>query len=133
MVSAVSGRSEPCNLGTTQSGAGRAKSKQEGMGVLSSFSKRCFDLSVAVLLILLLGGPMAVIAVAIKLSSPGPPLFRQKRIGQWGYPFWIYKFRTMRVATGGALITSANDSRITRVGRWLRRWKLDELPQLYNV
>jgi lipopolysaccharide/colanic/teichoic acid biosynthesis glycosyltransferase len=85
------------------------------------------------MLIVALAGLMAVIAAAVKLSSPGPAFFKQKRIGRWGVPFWVCKFRTMRVAPGGPLITSANDPRITRVGRWLRRWKLDELPQLYNV
>jgi lipopolysaccharide/colanic/teichoic acid biosynthesis glycosyltransferase len=78
---------------------------------------------------------MAVIALVIKLSDAGAVFFAQERVGQFGVPFRMYKFRTM-VANAekvGLPLTTRNDPRITRVGRWLRRTKLDELPQLWNV
>jgi len=73
--------------------------------------------------------------MAVRLSSRGPTFFRQERTGQFGRPFRILKFRTMRPATHGVgpLVTAAGDSRITAVGRWLRKTKIDELPQLFNV
>lgn len=69
---------------------------------------------------------------AIAVTSPGPVLFRQKRIGECGRPFTMYKLRTMRVASG-ASVTAAGDHRITAVGRVLRKFKIDELPELWNV
>jgi lipopolysaccharide/colanic/teichoic acid biosynthesis glycosyltransferase len=72
-------------------------------------------------------------AAAVKLSSPGPLLFRQTRVGQHGKPFELVKFRTMRARTNGLEVTAANDDRVTSVGRILRKTKLDELPELYNV
>jgi lipopolysaccharide/colanic/teichoic acid biosynthesis glycosyltransferase len=81
----------------------------------------------------LLAVPFAVIGLAIKLSSRGPVFYRQQRIGRGGKPFWLYKFRTMYVGEGGSLVTVQGDPRITPAGRVLRRWKLDELPQLWNV
>jgi lipopolysaccharide/colanic/teichoic acid biosynthesis glycosyltransferase len=95
--------------------------------------KRLFDVAVAATGLALLAVPFAVIALAIKVSSPGTVFYRQKRIGRGGQPFWLYKFRSMRNAEGGAQVTVDGDQRITAVGRVLRRWKLDELPQLYNV
>jgi lipopolysaccharide/colanic/teichoic acid biosynthesis glycosyltransferase len=100
-----------------------------------SLVKRSFDLSVAALGIVVLSPVLAVAALAVKLSSRGPVLFRQERMGRRFRPFRIYKFRTM-VADAPALgkpITAGEDPRITRVGRWLRKMKIDELPQLFNV
>jgi len=99
------------------------------------FWKRSLDLVLAGGGLLVLTPLLGVIAVLIKLDSKGPVFFRQVRIGQGGRKFAIYKFRTM-VADAplkGGQLTSAGDSRITRVGKILRETKLDELPQLLNV
>jgi len=96
-------------------------------------AKRALDLLLAAAGLALLALPMLVIALWIKLDSPGPVLFRQVRVGRFGVPFRIHKFRTMRVEGGGREITVGADPRITRAGRWLRRTKLDELPQLLDV
>jgi len=95
--------------------------------------KRSFDIVVSAGSLVLLACPFVVIALAIKLSSPGPVFYWQQRIGRGEEPFWLYKFRTMRASGDGPLITVEGDPRITRVGRALRRCKLDELPQLWNV
>jgi lipopolysaccharide/colanic/teichoic acid biosynthesis glycosyltransferase len=95
--------------------------------------KRSFDLVVSAVGLLLLALPFAMVALAIKLSSTGPVFYRQQRIGRGEQPFCLYKFRTMSVRGDGPLITVQGDPRITRLGRALRRWKLDELPQLWNV
>jgi lipopolysaccharide/colanic/teichoic acid biosynthesis glycosyltransferase len=98
-------------------------------------AKRLFDLVFATLG-LVLGAPLfLLIALWIKLDSPGPVFFRQERIGRFGVPFRIHKFRTMThdAAQRGPQITVGADARITRVGAWLRRTKLDELPQLIDV
>jgi lipopolysaccharide/colanic/teichoic acid biosynthesis glycosyltransferase len=96
--------------------------------------KRLFDVAVALAALAILAPLLALVAVLIKLDSPGPVLFRQIRIGKGFRPFRIYKFRTM--VWGGAagrLVTVAGDPRVTRIGAWLRRAKLDELPQLLNI
>ena len=96
--------------------------------------KRCIDLVVAIVLLLVLSPVLAVAAIAVKCSGSGPIFFRQVRVGRGGKPFDILKFRTMRTTRSpGPLITGAGDPRVTRVGRVLRRWKVDELPQLVNV
>ena len=96
--------------------------------------KRCIDLAVAIVLLLVLSPVLAVAAIAVKCSGSGPVLFRQTRVGRGGKPFEILKLRTMRTTRSpGPLITGAGDPRVTRVGRVLRRWKVDELPQLVNV
>jgi len=98
--------------------------------------KRMLDLAITVPVLLALALPMAIIAMLIKLDSPGPVLFRQKRIGQRNHMFSIYKFRSMRVERcdeNGTRSTGRNDDRITRVGAFIRRTSIDELPQLFNV
>lgn len=97
--------------------------------------KRGFDVAGATLALLLLGPLMLLLALLIRVDSPGPALFHQERVGRWGRPFPIHKFRTM-VADAperGPALTVGEDARITRVGTWLRRTRLDELPQLLNV
>jgi len=98
--------------------------------------KRIFDLAVGSGVLLLVSPVLAAVALAIRLDTRGPAWFRQRRLGQDGRPFSIFKFRTMlhgstRLGTG--LETSREDFRITRVGRVLRNLRLDELPQLLNV
>src|SRR5688572_473572 len=97
-------------------------------------AKRCFDLLVAGTALLALLPLMLAIAASVSLTSPGPAIYRGRRIGRYGRPFDIYKFRTM--VTGAeqqGTTTSKNDPRVTTLGRVLRRYKLDELPQLVNV
>jgi putative colanic acid biosynthesis UDP-glucose lipid carrier transferase len=97
--------------------------------------KRIEDVVLGWLALLVAGVPMLLIALAIKLSSPGPVLFRQRRYGRGGEEIDVFKFRTMRVAENGAVVRQAqkDDPRVTAVGRVLRRTSLDELPQLINV
>jgi len=98
-------------------------------------SKRAFDLIFAALGIVCLSPLFLVIAACIKLDSQGPVFFRQERVGRHGKVFRIHKFRTMCVGaeTAGPLITRSGDSRVTRMGKTLRKFKLDELPQLIDV
>lgn len=98
-------------------------------------AKRCIDVVAAGAGLLALLPLLAVVAIAIKLDSPGPVLFRQRRCGFNGRCFQIYKFRTMSVLEDGPTIAQAqcSDSRVTPLGKWLRRTSIDELPQLLNV
>jgi lipopolysaccharide/colanic/teichoic acid biosynthesis glycosyltransferase len=100
-----------------------------------SASKRLLDLSVALVALAVCALPMLAIAVGVRLSSKGPILFTQLRVGRGGRHFWIYKFRTMACGAeqSGPHLTRDGDRRITGVGHWLRKVKLDELPQFYNV
>ena len=95
--------------------------------------KRAFDLLGAGLALLLLAPLMAVVALWIRLDSPGPVFFRQQRVGRHGVLFLIHKFRTMRTGAEGLPLTVGDDPRITRAGRFLRRTRLDELPQFIDV
>lgn len=96
-------------------------------------TKRLFDLVGAAVALLLLSPLLLAAALAVKLDSPGPVFFRQQRVGRGGVPFRIHKFRTMREGAPGLQITVGDDPRITRVGRWLRRTRIDELPQFIDV
>ena len=97
-------------------------------------AKRIFDLFVAIPGLISLSPFFLFAAVWIKADSKGPILFRQERVGRFGIPFLIYKFRTMYQDTeSNGLLTVGNDSRITKAGAFLRHYKLDELPQLINV
>lgn len=97
--------------------------------------KRGFDLFAASFGLALLLPLFLVVALAVKLDSPGPIFFRQVRVGKAEVPFRIFKFRSMFTDAdkGGHLVTASGDLRITRMGHLLRKWKLDELPQLINV
>lgn len=97
--------------------------------------KRGFDLVVSVFALLILAPALLLMSIAIQLDSQGPVLFRQARVGRHGRLFQILKFRTMRErpAQGDLQITVGNDPYITGIGTYLRRYKLDELPQLVNV
>lgn len=95
--------------------------------------KRLFDMVCAALGLLVLSPVLLVCALLVGLTSPGGVLFRQERVGKDGIPFTIYKFRSMRKDNAGLKISTSGDSRITSVGRVLRKAKLDELPQLWNV
>jgi lipopolysaccharide/colanic/teichoic acid biosynthesis glycosyltransferase len=97
--------------------------------------KRVFDLGLAAFALLLLGPLLAVVALAVRLEDGGPIFYRGRRVGRHKRPLWMLKFRTMVVDAEkvGASSTADDDPRITRVGRFLRALKLDELPQLFNV
>lgn len=95
--------------------------------------KRLFDMVCAALGLLVLSPVLLVCTLLVGLTSPGGVLFRQERIGKDGVPFTIYKFRSMRKDNAGLKISTSRDTRITSVGRVLRKTKLDELPQLWNV
>lgn len=97
------------------------------------YRKRLFDMVCAALGLLVLSPVLLVCALLVGLTSPGGVLFRQERIGKDGVPFTIYKFRSMRKDNAGLKISTSRDTRITPVGRVLRKTKLDELPQLWNV
>ncbi len=97
--------------------------------------KRAFDFFAAVLMLLILGVPMVVVSVLIKLDSSGPVLFRQDRVTSYGRIFRIHKFRTMvdHAEAQGSSVTVSQDSRVTRIGRFLRKYRIDEFPQLFDV
>lgn len=97
--------------------------------------KRIFDIVMAMILIILLSPALLVISCWIKLDSKGPVFYRQTRITQYGKEFRIFKFRTMVTNADkmGTLVTTKNDSRITKVGEKIRKCRLDELPQLFNI
>lgn len=95
--------------------------------------KRLFDIISASLGLVLLSPVLIIIASLIKILTPGPVLFFQKRTGRYGIPFTIVKFRTMKVGESESTMTVKGDSRVTDFGAILRRYKLDELPELWNV
>ena len=100
----------------------------------SLLCKRLFDIGVSAVMLVLLSPVFLVLAVVIKLDSPGPVFYRQVRLTQYGKPFRIFKFRTMvQGADKGSQVTVGGDSRITRVGRVIRKCRLDEIGQLLDV
>jgi lipopolysaccharide/colanic/teichoic acid biosynthesis glycosyltransferase len=100
-----------------------------------SWSRRLVDLSIAMLILVLFGVPMLAVAMCVRLTSPGPAFFSQYRVGRGGRFFRIHKFRTMSYGaeSNGPCLTTNRDCRITAMGRWMRKLKIDELPQFYNV
>lgn len=105
------------------------------MPVWQRFIKRGLDIVVSLVALILLMPLFLYIALRVKISSSGPVLFRQKRIGKGGNPFFMYKFRSMytNAEENGPQLSSETDQRITKWGRTMRKWRLDELPQFYNV
>jgi lipopolysaccharide/colanic/teichoic acid biosynthesis glycosyltransferase len=101
--------------------------------------KRAFDFFASLVALVVLAPILAAVAVAVRVSSPGPVIFRAQRAGLGGRPFDMLKFRTMRQGSAdlrnpdGSTFNAADDPRLTRTGSWLRRTSLDELPQLWNV
>ncbi len=99
------------------------------------FLKRAFDIVLSACALAVLSPVMVVLGLAVRMDSPGPALFRHRRVGRYGREFDVLKFRTMvhRPDSGGLQVTTATDSRITRLGAILRKTKFDELPQFFNV
>lgn len=100
------------------------------------FLKRFFDLILSIIVIIICAIPMFIIAIAIKIDSPGPVIFKQQRIGYRGRVFNIYKFRSMCIGAeqkGTGVYSYKGDARVTRVGKILRRTSLDEIPQFFNI
>jgi O-antigen biosynthesis protein WbqP len=95
--------------------------------------KRCADVLCSAIALTLLGPLMLLIAVAIRFDDPGPALFRQSRVGRNGKPFTIFKFRSMPVATPNVPSAAGANLSVTRVGQFIRRTNIDELPQLFNI
>lgn len=139
----ISPKYMPMNLAVAElDGLAVLTVRQSPLVGYGALTKRIVDILLAALAMLFFGAPMAVIALLIRLESPGPVFFRQSRAGMGGRPFTIYKFRTMylnvpvddaAIPRGRHAWTHRDDPRITRVGRFLRKMSLDELPQLINV
>lgn len=102
---------------------------------ISLFFKRVFDIVVSAIMLVLLSWLFLILAVAIKIDSPGPVFYRQERVTRYGKHFRIHKFRTMvnNADKKGTLVTVNNDSRVTKVGRFIRKYRLDEVSQLIDV
>lgn len=114
---------------------GRESARRAFSPWCSSRTKRAFDLLVVMFALIAIWPIFLLIAAGIRISSPGPVFFRQLRVGKQGRLFWLLKFRSMRISAerSGPRITAAHDPRVFPVGRIIRRWKLDELPQMLNV
>ncbi|MCD8048321.1 MAG: sugar transferase [Clostridia bacterium] len=101
-----------------------------------NYIKRLLDVVLSLIALIVLAIPMLIVAIIIKLDSPGPVIFKQERIGQHGKVYLMYKFRSMYVNsehTGSGVYSGKNDSRVTRVGKIIRATSIDELPQLVNI
>jgi lipopolysaccharide/colanic/teichoic acid biosynthesis glycosyltransferase len=96
-------------------------------------SKFCFDTILSSVSLLLLSPVFIIIYFIVRITSSGPVIFRQTRIGKYGKPFTIYKFRTMYINDGINTISIKGDNRVTAIGKILRKYKLDELPELWNI
>lgn len=108
----------------------------DGMNELERNTKRLIDLFTALIALIVFSPLFLICYIAVKREDGGPAIFKQERIGRFGRPFYIYKFRSMRVdaeKNGPALYMHENETRMTKVGKFLREHHLDELPQLWNV
>ena len=108
----------------------------DGMNGFKRNVKRIVDCMIAVILMILFSPLFLICYLAVKSEDGGPAIFKQERIGRFGRPFYIYKFRSMRLDAekhGPALYAGGKDGRLTRIGKFLREHHLDELPQLWNV
>jgi lipopolysaccharide/colanic/teichoic acid biosynthesis glycosyltransferase len=110
-----------------------AEIRQGSHGLYTRVGKRLLDVTLAASGLVVCFPLFVLCSVAIPLLSWGPVFFRQARVGQFGDPFWIFKFRTMVPHYEGPLVTAGGDPRITPLGKWLRKTKLDEVPQLLNI
>jgi lipopolysaccharide/colanic/teichoic acid biosynthesis glycosyltransferase len=110
-----------------------APGRLEPLRPARSRAKRAFDLTVALALAVLLAPGLLLLALLVRLDSPGPIFYRCRRVGFGGQPFEMLKFRKMHHRAEGAHLTAHADDRFTRAGKWLARLKADELPQLWNV
>ena len=109
---------------------------EDGMTETGRDLKRCFDFCVALVCLIVFSPLFLFCYIAVRREDGGPAIYKQERIGRFGRPFFIYKFRSMKLnaeQNGPQLTAHEDDSRLTRVGRFLRAHHLDELPQLYNV
>ena len=108
----------------------------DGMNAFNRYTKRLFDIVVALVSLIVFSPLFLFCYIAVRREDGGPAIFKQERIGRYGKPFYIYKFRSMRIdaESGGPMLSSQKgDDRFTKIGRWLREHHLDELPQLWNV
>lgn len=109
---------------------------EDGMNEVERNTKRIFDFVVAAICLIIFSPLFLICYIAVKKEDGGPAIFKQERLGRFGRPFYIYKFRSMRVDAekeGPALYQHERDDRMTKVGKFLREHHLDELPQLWNV
>jgi lipopolysaccharide/colanic/teichoic acid biosynthesis glycosyltransferase len=109
---------------------------EDGMTETGRDLKRCFDFCVALVCLIVFSPLFLICYIAVRREDGGPAIYKQERIGRYGKPFFIYKFRSMKLNAeqhGPQLTAHEDDNRLTRVGRFLRAHHLDELPQLYNV
>lgn len=102
---------------------------------LYDFFKRFFDFVLSLIAIIILIVPMIIVGIIVKCTSKGPAIYKQKRLTKNGKPFYLYKFRSMRVDAekDGAQWAKENDTRVTKFGKFMRKCRLDELPQLFNI
>ena len=121
-----------CGFGRSM-GKAAVRGATVGAQTRSTLMKRCFDASASGLLLVLWSPLILAVAIAIKLDSRGPVLYTAARVGHRGGELRMLKFRKMHVGASGSALTLVGDARFTRLGRWLARSKIDEIPQLWNV
>jgi lipopolysaccharide/colanic/teichoic acid biosynthesis glycosyltransferase len=108
-------------------------SEKDGTASIKSGLPRQVEAAIALAGLVMVAPLIALAAIAVAFTSRGPVIFRQKRMGRKGRPFTMYKLRTMRVTNSGPQVTAGDDTRVTPIGKFLRKTKLDELPELWNI